>query len=47
MEKKPCDFFFLMFKYTYGAKHIYCKFWDKTHPGYPGPNKYEDAILRV
>jgi predicted AlkP superfamily phosphohydrolase/phosphomutase len=47
MEKKPWDFFFLMFKYTDGAKHIYWKFWDKTHPAYPGPNKYEDAILRV
>ncbi len=47
MEKKSWDFFFLMFKYTDGAKHIYWKFWDKTHPGYPGPNKYEDAILRV
>jgi predicted AlkP superfamily phosphohydrolase/phosphomutase len=47
MEKKAWDFFFLMFKYTDGAKHIYWKFWDKSHPAYPGPNKYEDAILRV
>ncbi|MGB5038248.1 MAG: alkaline phosphatase family protein, partial [Blastocatellia bacterium] len=41
MEKKEWDFFFLMFKYTDGAKHIYWKFWDKEHPDYPGPNPYE------
>ncbi len=47
MEKKEWDFFFLMFKYTDGAKHIYWKFWDREHPDYPGPNPYEDAILKV
>jgi predicted AlkP superfamily phosphohydrolase/phosphomutase len=47
MGAKEWDFFFLMFKYTDAAMHIYWKFWDKTHPMYPGPNEYEDAILRV
>jgi predicted AlkP superfamily phosphohydrolase/phosphomutase len=47
MEKKEWDFFFLMFKYTDSVQHIYWKFWDPTHPAYPGPNEFEDAMLRV
>jgi predicted AlkP superfamily phosphohydrolase/phosphomutase len=47
LEQKAWDFFFLMFKYTDGAKHIYWKFWDREHPAHPGPNQFEDAILRV
>ncbi len=47
MDRYPWDFFWLMHHTIDRVMHYFWRYMDRSHPRYPGPNRYEDHILKI
>ncbi|MBI3948843.1 MAG: alkaline phosphatase family protein [Acidobacteria bacterium] len=46
MQTREWDLFYVVFHVTDSLQHFFWKFMDPRHRFFPGPNKYQDSILR-
>ena len=47
MGRYPWDFFWVMHHTIDRVMHYFWRYMDRSHPRYPGQNRYEDYILRM